>query len=306
MLIVKIKCGLGNQLFQYAFARRLSLVNNVELKIDYISGNEHDPQGRVYSLKHFNINENLLTFDQTKQIQKKGRTCRRIIQILERRLKLYGLFDLLQLHLCRGCLFVNQRGSGFDKNIYNIKINRVVYLDGYWGSEKYFKDIEDIIRKEFTVKNEPDEENQYMINKILNSNSVCLHVRARRPGSFQNFAILPNEYYDKAVNIVTEKVNNPHFFIFSDDPEQARKTMNLSFPTTFVNINGIGKDYEDLRLMSLCKHYIIVNSTFSWWGAWLNTNPDKIVIAPKIWFADPVRNSKVKFEDLYPKEWIIL
>lgn len=306
MLVVKIKCGLGNQLFQYAFAKKLAHENNVQLKIDHITGNENDPQGRIYGLNHFNIEESLLTVEQIKKIQQEGRIWRKIIGIFERKLKLYKLSRFVNNYMCPGYVFLNEKLHIFDKSISNAKIKRNTYLEGYWGSEKYFKSIENIIRKEFIVKNDPDKENKLMINNILNTESVCIHIRARRPGSFQNFAILPLEYYSKAIKVLTKKIKNPHFYIFSDDPEQARNTLNLSFQTTLVNINGIDKDYEDLRLMSYCKHNIIVNSTFSWWGAWLNSNPDKIVIAPKKWFKDPEMDKRIKFEDLYPKKWIVL
>jgi len=316
MIIVKLKGGLGNQLFQYAFARRLALVNNnVQLKLDHLTGFEHDFYGRVYSLRHFNINENLLSRKEIDHVQKKGRICRKIIRALERRLRHYNLFDFLQPHLCRGCLFVNQRSGGFNKNIYEIKFKKDLYFDGYWGSEKYFKDIEDIIRKEFTAKYALEGANLKIANKISDTNSVSLHVR-RLHGISNNGNIdikgvnihgaTNLEYYHSAIEYLSEKYNNLHFFIFSDDSEWMQKNMKLSFPTTYVNINGIDKDYEDLRLMSLCKHNIIANSTFSWWGAWLNENPYKIVIAPKKWFNDPDANAKIKFEDLYPKEWLML
>ncbi len=315
MVIIKLMGGLGNQLFQYAFARRLALVNNVQLKLDHLTGFEHDFYGRVYSLRHFNINENLLSRKEIDHVQKKGRICRKIIRILERRLRHYNLFVFLQIHLRIGCLFITQRRGGFNKNTYEMKFKKDVYLDGYWGSEEYFIDIENIIREELQVKYPLEGANLKIANKINKTNSISLHIRKlhgiSNNGKLDINAVnihgtIDPEYYHRAVQYLSNKYNNLHFFIFADDPEWTQKNMKLSFPKTYVNINGVDKDYEDLRLMSLCKHNIIANSTFSWWGAWLNNNPDKIVIAPKKWFKDPAWNSKINFEDLYPKEWIIL
>ena len=193
--------------------------------------------------------------------------------------------------------------NGFQHKI--IEIQGEAYLDGYWGSEKYFKDIEDIICEEFTVKYAPDKKNQTLINQILNCESVSLHIRR---GDYVNdasanklFGTCSMEYYDSAIKEISRNIENPHFFIFSDDLEWMQKNMKLSFPTTYVNINGADKDYEDLRLMSYCKHFIIPNSTFGWWGAWLSDNKNKIIIAPKRWY-----NSMIEPKEFLPKNWIRL
>ena len=107
------------------------------------------------------------------------------------------------------------------------------------------------------------------------------------------------EYYYNAIKKITEIVRKPHFFIFSDDIKWAQDNLKISYPATFVNHNADGKPFEDLRLMSLCKHHIIANSSFSWWGAWLSIDPDKIVFAPKEWFTDSGRNT----DDLIPGSW---
>ena len=101
---------------------------------------------------------------------------------------------------------------------------------------------------------------------------------------------------------MTQKITNPHFFIFSDDQKWVKDNFKIKYPIAFIDHNASKKDYEDLRLMSLCKHNIIANSSFSWWGAWLNSNPKKIVIAPKEWFADP----SIDTSDLIPPGWIRL
>ena len=107
------------------------------------------------------------------------------------------------------------------------------------------------------------------------------------------------EYYHNAVDIIAAKVSNPHFFIFSDDHEWARNNFKIDYPLTFVAHNNAGKNYEDMRLMSLCKHHIIANSSFSWWGAWLGSNPKKIVCAPRGWFKDKSLNTN----DIIPSDW---
>lgn len=310
MVIVKLMGGLGNQLFQYAAARRFALANNMRLKLDHLTGYENDSYGRKYSLKHFNIKENLISNTEINQIYKKGRICRKVIKVVECKVKLRCLLNFIKNNLCCGCFFLYESGLNFNQNIFDMKSKKDIYLNGYWGSEKYFNDIKDIIRKEFRVKYALDEQNQEMITKISDCESVSLHIRrgdfVRRMSSINLHGVCSMDYYHNAIEKLMEEIDNPHLYIFSDDPQWTQKNMNLSFPTTYVTINGADKDYEDLRLMSLCKHNIIANSTFSWWGAWLNPNPDKIVIAPKIWFRDPVENEKINFEDLYPKQWIMI
>jgi hypothetical protein len=177
-----------------------------------------------------------------------------------------------------------------------------VYLAGYWQSEKYFKEIEDIIRRDFCLKSEPGPENAAMADEIKGVPSVCVHVRrtdyVTDPRTNQHHGTCSPEYYRNAACLVGSQVSNPHFFVFSDEPDWARANLELPVPTTFVTHNGSEKGYEDLRLMALCQHYIIANSSFSWWGAWLG-NSGGIVVAPKRWFNTEGRDTR----DLIPAGW---
>lgn len=311
MIILNLKGGLGNQLFQYAAARHLALVKNVPLKLDCWSSYKNDPFHRSYKLSYFNIIENFISEDEISNLLAKGEFFRKIIRFVSRKVKSRILIYIIsQINTCFKLQYYVEKSLNYNEQLIRLKNKGIIYLDGYWGSEKYFHDIENIIREELTVKNVPDEQNQTMINEILAVESISLHVRRgdyiSHPDASKVFGMCSMEYYDAAIKKLSEKIENPHFFIFSDDQEWVQKNLILPFPTTYVTLNGSEKDYEDLRLMSLCKHNIIANSTFSWWGAWLNSNPHKTVIAPKIWFRDPLINAKVKFEDLYPAGWVIL
>jgi hypothetical protein len=182
-------------------------------------------------------------------------------------------------------------------------------MEGYWQSELYFKDIEKELRDELQIKSPHGPVNIKMAENIQNSQSVCMHVRQlysmpktskavpldhRDPRA--NFVGI--DYYNKAVRLIVEKVKNPHFFVFSDYPERTKKNLCFDYPTTFVDHNDSDKDYEDLWLMSGCKYFIIGNSTFSWWGAWLSSFENKIVIAPSKILANNI--------DIIPKCWIVI
>lgn len=295
MIIVKLKGGLGNQLFQYAMARRLAYVNNVPLKLDIVSGYENDDHGRKYCLNNLNIQEDVATLDEVFRIIKKGRIRKKLFKLFERKFKPYH-----KRH------YLIERHYKFDPVILNIRATKRVYLDGYWQSEKYFKDIEDIIRREFKVRYEPYGKNQLIIQQILNCNSVSLHIRrgdnVTHQASKKIYKVPSMEYYNVAVEKLKESLQKPHFFIFSDDLEWAQKNMKLSYQTTFVTHNGDENNYEDLRLMSFCKHHIIANSSFSWWGAWLSDYSHKIVIAPEEWVKKPFLH--IQNKDLIPSSWI--
>lgn len=180
------------------------------------------------------------------------------------------------------------------------------YVTGYWQSEKYFKGIENKIREDLQIRIEPSASNKVLLDKIRSANAVSLHIRR---GNFVQIDFVNKvhgtcsmDYYQKAVDLISEKISNPVFYIFSDDIPWAKQYLSLNFETVFVDINDAKTDYEDMRLMSNCKHHILANSTFSWWGAWLNPSKEKIVVAPKIWFADEKLNSETA--DLIPEEWI--
>jgi hypothetical protein len=288
MIITKLIGGLGNQMFQYAAGRRAAYANDTLLKLD-ITGYEN--QGgmtpREYVLNVFEIKEDFA--EESEIIKLKD------ISIIKKLFnKIWPLFQ--------NASYIREKFSYFDPKI--LKINDNSYLDGYWGSEKYFIDIEKIIRKEFTFKNRPDSVNQKMISRINDCNSVSIHIRRgdyvkdKKTNIFHGVCNL--KYYLISVALITNRVNNPKFFIFSDDPLWARQNLHLEFPSVYIDHNVGRKDYEDMRLMSKCKHNIVANSSFSWWGAWLNQNPNKIVVAPKKWF----RDKSIDTKDLIPESWI--
>ncbi len=279
MIIVKLRGGLGNQMFQYATGRNLSLKNNTKLKFD-VTELEYDKL-RNYELHIFNISGSIASNFRLMFIRKFNK-------------------NIISKMLGQNYFYIKQKDWYFDSTILNKKGN--IYLDGYWQSEKYFKDIKQIIKRDFTIRHEPDKKNKSMLKKIENSNSVCIHVRRedyiRNKITKEVHGICSLEYYHNAVKIIEKKTRNPKFFIFSDDPKWPRENLKLKYPTIYVDINNAKKSYEDLRLLSNCRHFIIANSSFSWWGAWLSNSPDKIVCAPEKWF------NVIDEGDIVPKSWI--
>ena len=295
MIIVKLQGGLGNQMFQYAIGRKLSLLNKTELKLDLSFLLDRTPRPnftyRDYNLNIFNLN---IEFATQKEIKL-------FVNYLDSRIKrkIYTY-----LFLGRNNKYIDEKQFTCDPDI--LKLTGNLYLDGYWQTEKYFSDIKDILCNDFTIKISQDKKNQEMIKTIKNTNSVSIHIRRgdyiENKQIYNVHGICDLDYYYNCINLFLKKLKNPHFFIFSDDHRWAKENLKLDCPLTFVDHNDASKNYEDLRLMSQCRHNIIANSTFSWWGAWLNQNPDKIVYAPQKWFSDSSRNTK----DLIPDEWIKL
>lgn len=179
------------------------------------------------------------------------------------------------------------------------------YLAGYWQSEKYFRGATADIRADFTFRIPPANRNAELAEQIGQMNAVSLHVRrgdyAKNPQTNATHGLCPVDYYRAAVQYVSERVERPNFFIFSDDIAWAKKHLEIGLSRQYVDHNHGAESYNDMHLMSLCGHHIIANSSFSWWGAWLNPNPDKIVVAPMKWFAN---NNNI--EDLLPQNWVSL
>ncbi|MCK4797120.1 MAG: alpha-1,2-fucosyltransferase [Spirochaetes bacterium] len=270
-IIVRIKGGLGNQLFCYAAARRLALANKAELVIDNVSGFSRDKKyRRQYILDHFNVlSRKAMSFERLEPFE---RYRRGVIKFLSHR----------KSFLERS--YIEQEGSGFDSRLLDLKVKSSLYLDGLWQSQNYFKDVEEIIRKDLSIIPPVDRENQSMAEYIRDKESVALHVRWFDAPNSNNKSMnnVSEDYYRKAIVLMEKKIRNPHYFVFSDNLELARA--NICLPegrVTYVYHNqGDENAYADLWLMSQCQHFIVANSTFSWWGAWLSNNLNKVVVCP--------------------------
>jgi hypothetical protein len=292
MIIVFLTGGLGNQMFQYATARRLAEKHSTILKLD-VTGFETYKLHR-YSLPCFHVWEYLAT--QT-EIDSFLRISKTPIKKILNRLK----FNSIRYGILNKNIY-EEKYFNFDPSILSIPNNS--YLSGYWQSEKYFIGIEDIIRREFTIKYPQDTKSREISEIIQAKNSISIHIR--RTDYINDLTtnkvhgICGLDYYQNCIDYITTKISNPYFFVFSDDPQWAKENLKVNFPVIIVDHNDASRNYEDLRLMSQCKHNIIANSSFSWWGAWLNINPERIVIAPQKWFNDMSRNT----DDLIPQNWL--
>jgi len=290
-VLVKLQGGLSNQMFQYAAARRLAHVHGTDVRIDtsWYRNIPDTATPREYELGYFNISGTEATHSETI-----GMTGIRNAALKDRPVALWRkLFPRYR--------FTPERHFHFDESV--LRLPDQACLFGYWVSEKYFKDIEGIIRTEFTVKNAPEGRNRELIERMQSGNSVSLHVRrgdyVRDPNVNRIHGACGIDYYSAAIALIGERVDSPQYFVFSDDIEWVRENLPVPEPVEFVNHNRGTKSYEDLRLMSNCRHNIIANSSFSWWGAWLNPNPDKVVIAPERWFNDAPHDTK----DVVPESW---
>lgn len=287
MIIINITGGLGNQLFQYAFGRALSIKNKCQLKLDISSYQNYE--WHDYSLRPFSIRENFADKSDCELL--KGEKFSFVRKIKQK------IFNNKKFYYSEKDLRFNEKY----KNLAN-----PAYISGYWQSEKYFKQVEKIIRNEFKIVIPPSKPNQNLIKKIEKENAISLHIRR---GNYANIKHVnkvhgtsPLSYYNDAIKVLIPKIPDPVFYIFSDDIEWAKKNLIINNETVFVDFNNSTTDFEDMRLMSMCKHHIIANSTFSWWGAWLNDSKSKIVIAPKIWFNDVNMNNQTA--NLIPSNWI--
>ena len=297
MIIVRLFGGLGNQLFQYAAARRLALKNKVPLKLDISSGFEQDLFKRDYSLGNFDIVEEFASpYESFTRIA--GSLRRRIARAIAKRQRFENRSYILETSKC------------YDPRLTALKVTRRVYLDGYWQSEFYFKDIEDTLRRELRFKVEHDSVNLELAKAIRSTESVCIHVRRLHgvpkaddpvplPVEHPKALYVDPSYYTQAAKRLLDRVSSPHFFVFADYPDWAKENLRLDYPTTFVTHNGNDKDYEDLWLMSLCRHHIVANSTFGWWGAWLGAYAGQLVFAPLKGHAFDIR-------DLFPPSWEVI
>lgn len=280
MIIIRLMGGHSNQMFQYAVGRHIAKKYNTNLKLD-VSWFDNIADGdtpRVYELGTYAIDENFYVPTLwSKLLTKVGR------------IKHY-----------------TESGFVYDHFVENL--GPYAYLEGYFQSWKYFNDIRDTIITDFSYKEEPRGANKLVLNKILNDdNSVSLHIRRgdyvtnKNTSNFHGLKDM--DYYKAALKEIKRKVKNPNVYVISNDPKWCKKNLDLGVPTTIIdNNNDVTGGAEDMRLMRACRHNIMANSSFSWWGAWLNENPDKIVIAPQQWFNDP----SIDTSDLIPEGWIRL
>lgn len=296
MVSVEIIGGLGNQMFQYAIGRRLSLEKNTEMKLDISLFSTYDIH--KYGLNNFNIVENYCNNNEIEEFQ--------LLKIKHPLRKIYrSLLWKLENKETSGFVLIKEKKSHYDDNIFN-NLQSNVYLSGYWQSEKNFKSIEYILREEFKPRFPLSFKSNVVRKNVNDTESVSIHIR--RGDYITNLeanavhGVLPLDYYHKAISLIEEKINNPFYYIFSDDPEWVKQNLQMDQKCYYVTHNGSERAYEDMHLMSQCKHNIIANSTFSWWGAWLNNNPNKIIIAPHRWFS----NNKVNTRDLIPDSWMRL
>lgn len=282
---VHIYGGLGNQMFQYACGRALALRNGADFQIDdrdFTAG-----PGQLFGLHHFNI------------VRQSGAGAD-LPPSKKQRLRY-----LTWRYLRRPPVFTREKGAAFDPDILSLKGD--IWLHGYWQSERYFEDFGDRIRDELTIVTSPDEKNRQVLKEIQNGQAVSVHIRrgdyVSNPKAHAYHGLCSAEYYRAAAGFIAGKLaSDPVFYVFSDEPDWAKAHLDLPFETRILGHNDSEHNYEDLRLMAACRHHIIANSSFSWWGAWLNPSPEKIVVAPTRWVADATNENP----HITPNAWIRL
>ena len=282
MIVVRVRGGLGNQLFQYAAARALAHRLGVKVGINRLA--YHEGYGRNFELAAYRIVAEELPRSQLPPTPR-HRLRRKIWT------------------MTRGQTFFQERQLSFDEQV--LSLGDRTYLEGYFLSERYFVDAEPVLRGELVLRRPPSPTIQRIMDGLDMQTTVALHVRrgdyASMPGLRKAFGLLPVSYYQEAVRTIAARMDiEPKVLVFSDEPEWARTNLTLPFATTIVPTEEGRSAAEDLALMSACRHQVIANSTFSWWGAWLNRSPDKVVVAPKRWFAD----SPYDTSTIVPEGWL--
>lgn len=294
MKIIKLMGGLGNQMFQYAFGKWLNepvlfdpfwYENEIKFKnLDFLK----------VDINNFNVNLQFASKEQIKECLQESGIARNINKIGRR----------LQIKILPSNRVYEKVINHYQPSL---KTNKeTVYYEGYYQSIKYFDDKKEELINDFTPKNQLSEENARILDNIASSNSVAISVRHANDYQQLGWA-LDEKFYIQAMQIIAERTENPHFYIFSDDIEWCKTFLkDTKFNITFANSNDENCGYAcGIYLMSQCKHNIIANSTYSWWGAYLNNNPGKTVIMPKKWLPE-TKMPKTIYKELFLNEWIMI
>lgn len=298
MIVTKITGGMGNQMFMYALGFALAEKHHTKMLLDLSGLNNGE---RIYAMDKFKITH--------KEIWKPGR----LVQLYYQLIRKFGLCEvqkkiaviLRNLIGNRSLILIAEKSISFDKDILLLPDN--VILDGYWITSKYFSSVEKKLRKEFRWRYEVSQNTKYW-EKIIRSCECAVSLHVRRGDYVSNnenkslYCQLGNEYYYTAVDCLKKNNKNMVLFVFSNDVNWCKENLKFSDMTYYVSGNDEQHGHEDMYLMSLCTHNIVANSTFSWWGAWLNSNPDKIVVCPKKYYN--IKNSWFDSEDdIWPSGW---
>jgi hypothetical protein len=273
-VVAKIVGGVGNQLFCYAAARRLALKNSASLCLDLNFFRSDVNYGRAYRLDGFVLSPH--------DVVREGRLLPGRADLkawrLKRRLAKHGLLP------GRDWLVESTPGV-FEPDVLHARVTRTTVMDGYWQDERYFADIEGVLRRELALRPEAGSGRPGLAARIASSNAVAVHCRRLHGATLtepdRRTDALDAGYYLKAIEIVARNVPRPEFFCFGDNPSWLVDRWPSGLPLTVVHDAGPHGDLADLRLMTRCRHFIVANSTFSWWGAWLGEDPAKVVVAPR-------------------------
>ncbi|WP_452596485.1 alpha-1,2-fucosyltransferase [Pontimicrobium sp. MEBiC01747] len=272
MVVIKLIGGLGNQLFQYATAKALALQNNTTLYIDRSAFNNYDLH--AYGLHHFNIKPKIYKEAPSKFVRK--------------------ILNKLNINT-----YYQEESFSYNEAVLELKTKNI-FLSGYFQSELYFQNYRKELLKDLEVTALLKEQTKKQLQNIEQTNSVSIHIRRGDYLLHEKHNTSKELYYKSAMKLIEDKIENPVYYMFSDDMEWVKTNFKTNKKTVYIDFNDAATNYEDLKLMSNCKHNIIANSSFSWWGAWLNINKDKIVIAPQQWF-----NSKEQdYSNVIPNSWI--
>ena len=287
MVVIKLSGGIGNQLFQYAFGRSISLKYdiNVEFDIFFYNSNFNNVTKRELQLQKFNTQ--LTYFNSNK-----------FIKYIYLNNNIPSKIKRIIYH--PNYKYINE--SNFSDSLFHCK--RIYYFDGYWQSEIFFNSYSKILRDELTFNLDYTTDELRLINSIKSNNSISLHIRRgdyiTNKKAFLHHGICSLEYYENAIQFFKNKFSNCKFYIFSDDINWAKMNLSIANDAIFINLNLNFKDLKELRLMSYCSNHIISNSSYSWWGAWLNPSTSKIVIRPSPWFT---LNKKID-SVICPPNWL--
>lgn len=295
MILVRLMGGMGNQMFQYAAARALAEKNKTLVKLDLDVLLDRTPTPNMmrffdYELHVFNSQQNFAT------VKEKYYFMPFTKNVLKR------VFNKIRFAISPR-RFYKQPNDNYDNSFLNLPDNYCI--EGRFQSEKYFKPYEDIIRKEFKFNINLPEGAKKIENQILNTNSIGIQVRrgdyVYNPHFNNMLGTKDLSYYENGIELITKGDKNFHIYVISDDIPWCIENLKFNYPTTYLSDELVSPNHHvQLYLLSCCKHFVISNSTFAWWGAWLSSSINKIVVAPEIWFADRTINDK----DVVPESWI--